>query len=61
MIDALFVTTEAGTCVVHMAPAFGEDDMKACLAHGIVTKTDVPCPVDDNGHFTSKVTDFQGI
>ncbi|MFA6531995.1 MAG: isoleucine--tRNA ligase [Patescibacteria group bacterium] len=28
VVDASFVTTEEGTGVVHIAPAFGEDDMK---------------------------------
>ena len=32
-----FVTTEDGTGVVHMAPAFGEDDQNACDAAGIPT------------------------
>ena len=27
-----FVTTEDGSGIVHMAPAFGEDDMVACLS-----------------------------
>ena len=30
-----FVTTEDGTGIVHLAPAFGEDDMVACDAAGI--------------------------
>ncbi|CAA9508163.1 MAG: Isoleucyl-tRNA synthetase, partial [uncultured Sphingomonadaceae bacterium] len=32
-----FVTTEAGTGVVHMAPDHGEDDFLLCKAHGIDT------------------------
>ena len=30
-----FVTTEAGTGFVHMAPGHGEDDWHLCMAHGI--------------------------
>ncbi|MBL7373479.1 class I tRNA ligase family protein, partial [Escherichia coli] len=30
-----FVTTDAGTGLVHMAPDHGEDDFLLCKAHGI--------------------------
>jgi isoleucyl-tRNA synthetase len=47
--------------VVHQAPAFGEDDYRCCIAHGIIAKGDpLPCPVDDNGRFLPIVTDFAG-
>lgn len=43
------------------APAFGEDDYRVCIAHGIIAKgQDLPCPVDDNGCFTEVVVDFAG-
>ena len=29
-----YVTDGSGTGVVHQAPAFGEDDMRVCLAQG---------------------------
>lgn len=29
-----YVTSDSGTGVVHCAPAFGEDDMRVCLANG---------------------------
>ncbi len=50
------VTTEDGTGVVHMAPAYGEADALACNAAGIPTVL----TVDDHGQFTSVVPDFQG-
>lgn len=50
------VTTDSGTGIVHMAPAFGEDDFYACLAAGI----HVVNPVDDDGVFTSEVGPYQG-
>ncbi|GMH37086.1 hypothetical protein BSKO_04959 [Bryopsis sp. KO-2023] len=57
-----YVTSDSGTGVVHQAPAFGEDDYRVCLAHGIIKKGGtVPCPVDDAGKFTPEVTDFAGI
>jgi isoleucyl-tRNA synthetase len=50
------VTTEDGTGVVHMAPAYGEADALACNAAGIPTVL----TVDDQGRFTSAVPDFEG-
>jgi isoleucyl-tRNA synthetase len=50
------VTTDEGTGVVHMAPAYGEADALACTAAGIPTVL----TVDDQGRFTSVVDDFEG-
>ncbi len=50
------VTTDSGTGVVHMAPAFGEEDYFACTREGIP----IVNPVDDDGMFTSEVPDYQG-
>ena len=33
-----YVTADSGTGVVHQAPAFGEDDMRVCLAHGVISR-----------------------
>jgi len=52
-----FVDTEEGTGVVHLAPGFGEDDMRVCEEHGI----GVVCPVDDDGRFTAPVADYEGL
>jgi isoleucyl-tRNA synthetase len=51
-----FVTTEDGTGVVHMAPAFGEDDKVACDAVGIKAVN----PVNEQGRFTTEVPDYAG-
>jgi isoleucyl-tRNA synthetase len=50
------VTTEDGTGVVHMAPAYGEADAAACAAAGIPTVL----TVDSRGRFTDVVPDFEG-
>lgn len=50
------VTTDAGSGIVHMAPAYGEDDYYACLKAGITLVN----PVDDDGMFTDEVPDYQG-
>ena len=52
-----FVTTEDGTGIVHLAPAFGEDDMRAAREHGL----DAPNPVDRQGLFTDKVPEAAGV
>jgi isoleucyl-tRNA synthetase len=52
-----FVTTEDGTGVVHLAPAFGEDDQTLCNANGIPTVV----TVDDHTRFTSLVPPYQGL
>ncbi len=51
-----FVTTEDGTGIVHMAPAYGEDDMAVSEAAGIVPVT----PVDAKGRFDATVPDYRG-
>lgn len=51
-----FVSTEDGTGIVHMAPAFGEVDFYACAKAEI----EIVCPVDSNGKFTKEVKDFEG-
>ena len=51
-----FVETEEGTGVVHTAPGFGEDDQRIAEENGM----GMVVPVDDQGRFTSAVTDFSG-
>jgi len=57
VLAADFVDTEEGTGVVHMAPGFGEDDMRICSANDIPTVV----PVDDAGRFTAEVPAWQGV
>ena len=57
ILGADFVTTEDGTGVVHLAPAFGEDDMAACAEAGITPVV----PVDSKGRFTAEVPDYAGL
>jgi isoleucyl-tRNA synthetase len=52
-----FVTTEDGTGVVHLAPAFGEDDQLTCNAHNVPTVV----TVDDHTRFTGLVPPYQGM
>ncbi|MET4167901.1 isoleucyl-tRNA synthetase [Gordonia terrae] len=52
-----YVTTESGTGVVHLAPAFGEEDMDLATANGI----EVVQPLDPGGRFTSQVPPYEGL
>ncbi len=52
-----FVTDGDGTGIVHMAPAFGEDDQKCCEANGI----ELVCPVDGQGKFTDEIYDLPDL
>ncbi|OFZ82915.1 MAG: isoleucine--tRNA ligase [Bdellovibrionales bacterium RIFOXYD1_FULL_53_11] len=56
VIPADHVTTESGTGIVHIAPAYGEEDYLACSKYNIP----VINPVDDDGQFTAEVADYQG-
>ncbi len=57
VLAADYVTTDSGTGMVHIAPAFGEDDKLVTDAAGIVPVV----PVASNGTFTSEVRDFAGM
>ncbi|KAA9151727.1 isoleucine--tRNA ligase [Amycolatopsis acidicola] len=51
-----YVTTDNGTGVVHMSPAYGEDDKAVADEADIVPVT----PVDSKGRFDATVPDYQG-
>ena len=57
-----YVTADDGTGIVHQAPAFGEDEHRVAIAHGVLRPEDMPpCPIDDAGRFTAEVPDFAGM
>lgn len=51
-----FVTTVEGTGIVHIAPAFGEEDYEVCKNYNIKLVQ----PIDNKGNFTEEVKDFVG-
>jgi len=58
-----FVTTEDGTGLVHIAPAFGEDDYAVAAANGLFDPTEATTlynPVKPDGHFDGRVVGFEG-
>jgi isoleucyl-tRNA synthetase len=56
VLSDAFVSTEDGTGIVHMAPAYGEDDFRICRAAGI----DLVDPLDAEARFDGSVPDFAG-
>ena len=57
VVEADFVTTEDGSGIVHMAPAYGEDDYQTSKKYGLPTIH----PVNKSGEFGPEVTDFAGM
>ena len=57
VVLADFVTTEDGSGIVHMAPAYGEDDYQIGRKYGLPTIH----PVNKSGEFNAEVTDFAGM
>lgn len=52
-----FVTLDAGTGCVHVAPGHGQEDYEVGLKYGL----DVYAPLDDDGRFTEEVPFFSGM
>jgi isoleucyl-tRNA synthetase len=58
-----FVTTEDGTGLVHLAPAFGEDDYRVTAENGLFDPTNASTlynPVGLDGRFDNRVAGFEG-
>lgn len=51
-----FVEEGEGLSIIHIAPAFGEDDYWACKNNNVP----LVCPVDEKGRFTNEVKIFEG-
>lgn len=54
VVTGNFVSTEDGTGIVHIAPAFGQDDYEVSRRYGLP----VMQPVTPGGRFTDIITDF---
>jgi len=57
VVAADFVTLDSGTGIVHMAPAFGEDDYQVGLRENLSFFR----PVDANGKFTAEIEPWAGV
>ncbi len=63
VIAADFVTTEDGTGIVHVAPAFGEDDFRAGVEHELFDPANPHAlynPVRADGTYDSRVLGYEG-
>lgn len=56
-----YVTSTSGTGIVHVAPAFGEDDFNVTIKNNILSSKQIGdyCPIDDNGCFTDVIYDYK--
>jgi isoleucyl-tRNA synthetase len=58
-----FVTTEDGTGIVHLAPAFGEDDFRVGVANGLFDPTEPQTlfnPVRADGTYDARISGYEG-
>jgi isoleucyl-tRNA synthetase len=56
IVEGDFVSTEDGSGIVHLAPAFGEDDYRLSLQFNLPFVQ----PVTPNGHLTEELGEFAG-
>lgn len=52
-----YVTTDDGVGIVHIAPAYGEDDFRVCQEAGLKAFVD---PLDSSCKFTSEIPEYEG-
>ena len=52
-----YVTTGDGTGLVHIAPAYGEDDFRVCRENGVEAFAD---PLDESCAFTAEIPEYEG-
>ncbi|KAI9800293.1 MAG: isoleucine--tRNA ligase [Piccolia ochrophora] len=61
VINALYVTSDSGVGLVHVAPAFGPEDYDAATASGLISSERLPPnPLDEKACFTPEVPDYAG-
>jgi isoleucyl-tRNA synthetase len=61
IISGDFVTDSDGTGIVHIAPAFGEDDYNICIKNNIIQKdSKLFIPINENGYINDLIPDLKG-
>jgi isoleucyl-tRNA synthetase len=60
--DNYVMEGDNGSAIVHLAPAFGEDDFRVCVANNIVNNINISdyCPLDESGKYTDIVSTYKG-
>jgi isoleucyl-tRNA synthetase len=54
--------SDVGTGIVHLAPAFGEDDYRVCMDKKVITCEDIQncCPINEDCIYNDIIEDFKG-
>jgi isoleucyl-tRNA synthetase len=66
VVSDAYVTSSAesdvGTGIVHLAPAFGEDDYRVCMDKKVITDDDIQicCPINEDCIYNDTIEDFKG-
>ncbi len=57
------VESGTGTGIVHLSPAFGEDDYRVCMAKNIISNEEMEscCPLNEDCIFNDTITEFKGM
>lgn len=61
--DTYVTSSDIGTSVVHLSPAFGNEDYTVCEANGIINNRNVAdyCPIDKYGKYTDLISEYAGM
>ena len=57
------VESGVGTGIVHLSPAFGEDDYRVCMLNNIITNEEIElcCPLNEDCIYNDLISDYKGI
>lgn len=60
--DSYVRDSDIGSSVVHLAPAFGDDDFRVCFDNKVIDNVTVSdyCPIDLEGKFDQRVEPYKG-
>lgn len=60
--DPYVTEGDTGSAIVHIAPAFGDDDFRVCSANNLIDNQTVSnyCPIDESGRFTDVIEPYKG-
>lgn len=60
--DTYVTNGSIGSGIVHLAPAFGDDDFRVCFANNLIDNTTVAsyCPIDEFGRFLDIIEPYKG-
>lgn len=61
--DSYVKESNIGSSIVHLAPAFGDDDFRVCSANGLIDNKTVSeyCQIDEYGRFNENIDMYTGL